>query len=178
VLTDIHLAGRLDGWDLLIALKDDPLLRTIPVLIISASTEANNRALALAGADYLLKPISSEWLMHAIEQRLPSVSGKRVLVVDDDMVFRHQVSAWLATEGIVVEDAANGQEALTYLTHSLPDLLLLDLLLPEIDGFEVLRQLRANRRTMNLPVLIVTGKDLSADEKVDIIRNKLKWVGA
>jgi CheY-like chemotaxis protein len=76
----------------------------------------------------------------------------------------------LATEGIVVEDAANGQEALTYLTHSLPDLLLLDLLLPEIDGFEVLRQLRANRRTMNLPVLIVTGKDLSADEKVYLKR--------
>jgi PAS domain S-box-containing protein len=166
VLTDIHLAGRLDGWDLLVALKDDQVLRSIPVLIIAASEEANVRGLALAGADYLLKPVSPDWLLHAIRQCLPTLPGKCVLVVDDDAAFCRQVGAWLASEGVVVEEGANGREALAHMARRIPDLLLLDLLMPEMDGFEVLRQLRVDRRTVNLPVLVVTGKDLLAEEKI------------
>jgi PAS domain S-box-containing protein len=168
VLTDIHLAGRMDGWELLVALKDDPLLRSIPVLIISTSAEANVHGLALAGADYLLKPVSRKWLVQAVRQRLPSLSGKRVLVVDDDTDFRYQVARPLAKEGLQVEEAKDGREALLRMKARMPDLLVLDLLMPEMDGFEVLRQLRTDKRAMNLPVLVVTGKDLSPDEKTYI----------
>ena len=169
VLTDVYLAGRMDGWDLLIALKDDPILRSIPVMVISAGQEANVRGLALGGADYLLKPVSRQWLLQAIRQRLSSLSGKRVLVVDDDKVLRRQlVEALSAEEDIEVEEAANGPEALARIEQCTPDLLLLDLLMPEMDGFEVLRQLRAGKHAMNLAVLVVTGKDLLPSEKAYI----------
>jgi CheY-like chemotaxis protein len=171
VLTDIHLAGRLDGWDLLIALKSDPGLRAIPVLIISASEQTNTRGLALAGADYLLKPVSPQWLRQAVRQRLPSLSNKRVLVVDDEADFRLYVRECLASVGDVeVEEATNGREALAYLAQGMPDLLLLDLAMPELDGFAVLEQLRANKRAANLPVLVVTSKDLLPDQKACIKR--------
>ena len=142
------------------------------MLIISASAEANRRGLALGGADYLLKPVTREALLHAIRRRLPSRPGTTVLVADDDAVFRRQVGATLATAGeIRVVEAANGREALAYLTQHMPDVLVLDLIMPDIDGFEVLRRLRADRRAMNLPVLVVTGKDLDAREKASLKRN-------
>ncbi len=173
VLVDIHLAGQRDGWDVLVALKSDPMLHAIPVLIISVSENANERGLALAGADYLLKPVSPDWLRQAVRQRLSSLSGKRILVVDDEADFRRYVAHCLATEGdIQVDEAANSQEALAYLAQHMPDLLLLDLRTPEVDGFEVLRRLRADKQAMNLPVLVVTGKDLTADEK-EYIRQRL-----
>jgi signal transduction histidine kinase/DNA-binding response OmpR family regulator/HAMP domain-containing protein len=172
LLVDLELAGTMDGWDLLVALKSDPACHTLPVLIISASAEANRRGLALGGADYLLKPVTREALLHAIRRRLPSRPGNTVLVADDDAVFRRQVGASLAAAGeIRVVEAANGREALAYLTQHMPDVLVLDLLMPDIDGFEVLRQLRADRRAMNLPVLVVTGKDLDAREKASLKHN-------
>jgi len=171
LLVDLKLAGAMDGWDLLVALKSDPAWQALPVLIISASAEANSRGLALGGADYLLKPVAQEALLHAIRRRLPFGAGKTVLVVDDDAVFRDQVGASLAAVGDVqVVEAANGREALAYLAQHMPDLLMLDLLMPDIDGFEVLRQLRADRRAMNLPVLVVTGKDLHTSEKAALKR--------
>src|SRR3989449_4232860 len=173
VLTDIHLGGRMDGWDLLVELKSDPTLRPIPVLIISVSEETNTRGLALAGTDYLLKPVAPQWLRQAVQQRLPSLSSGRVLVVDDDAVFRHYVTKCLAAVGdIQVDEAANGREALVRMEQHWPDVLLLDLLTPEVDGFEMLLRLRADKRAMNLPVLVVTGKDLTPDEKA-YIRHRL-----
>jgi len=82
------------------------------VLIISASAEANRRGLALGGADYLLKPVTREALLHAIRRRLPSRPGTTVLVADDDAVFRRQVGATLATAGEirVVEASQAGAE--------------------------------------------------------------------
>jgi CheY-like chemotaxis protein len=172
LLVDLQLAGAMDGWDLLVALKSDPAWKALPVMIISASAEANIRGLALGGADYLLKPVSREELLHAVQRRLPSRHGNTVLVVDDDAVFRGQVGAYLAGAGdIRVVEATNGREALVYLAQHMPDLLVLDLLMPDIDGFEVLRQLRVDKRAMNLPVLVVSGKDLHASEKAALKRN-------
>jgi PAS domain S-box-containing protein len=171
LLVDIHLAGRMDGWDLLVALKSDPILQAIPIVIITTSDVANLRGLALAGADYLPRPFTSEGLMQAIRRHLPSLAGKHVLVADDDAAFRHQVVELLAAvEDLQVSEAANGLEALTHVAQRVPDLLLLDLLMPEMDGFEVLHQLRADKRAMNLPVLVVTGKDLIPTEKAHIKR--------
>lgn len=172
LLVDLHLAGAMDGWDLLVALKSDPAWHALPVLIISASAEANRRGLALGGVDYLLKPVTREALLHAVRRRLPARPGTTVLVADDDVVFRGQVRAYLAAAGgIRVVEAANGREALGYLAQQMPDVLVLDLLMPDVDGFEVLRQLRADRRAMNLPVLVVTGKDLHAEEKAALKRH-------
>ncbi len=171
LLVDIHLAGEMDGWDLLVALKSDPIVRAIPIILITTSEEPNLRGLALAGADYLPRPVSTEGLMQAIRRQLPSVSGRRILVADDDDVFRRQVVVLLAAEpDIQVVEASNGHEVLRQVAERMPDLLLLDLLMPEMDGFEVLQRLRADKRAMNLPVLVVTGKDLLPAEKAYIKR--------
>jgi PAS domain S-box-containing protein len=171
LLLDVHLAGQMDGWDLLVALKSDPVLQAIPIVIITTSEEANLRGLALAGADYLPRPFTPEGLMQAIRRHLPSLAGKRVLVADDDAAFRRQVVELLAAvENLQVAEAANGREVLSHVARRMPDLLLLDLLMPEMDGFEVLHQLRADKRAMNLPVLVVTGKDLVPAEKAHIKR--------
>jgi CheY-like chemotaxis protein len=169
LLVDIHLAGDMDGWDLLVALKSDPVLQASPIILITTSEEANLRGLALAGADYLPRPVSAEGLRQAIRRQLPSFAGKRVLVADDDSAFRRQVVELLTAEpGIQVMEATNGREVLRHVARRMPDLLLLDLLMPDMDGFEVLHRLRADKRAMNLPVLVVTGKDLLPDEKAHI----------
>jgi PAS domain S-box-containing protein len=177
LLLDIHLAGRMDGWDVLVALKSDPVLQAIPIVIITTSDEPNLRGLALAGADYLPRPFAPEGLMQAIRRHLPSLSGKRVLVADDDAAFRRQVIELLtAVDDLEVIEAANGREVLAHVAWHMPDLLLLDLLMPEMDGFEVLHQLRTDKRAMNLPVLVVTGKDLLPNEKAHIKRKMASLV--
>ena len=176
LLVDIHLAGDMDGWELLVALKSDAVLQALPIILITTSEEPNLRGLALAGADYLPRPVSAEGLKQAIRRQLPSLSGKRVLVADDDDAFRRQVVELLATEDIQVLEAANGREVLSHVAQQMPDLLLLDLLMPEMDGFEVLHRLRADKRAMNLPVLVVTGKDLLPAEKAHIKRKMASLV--
>jgi CheY-like chemotaxis protein/anti-sigma regulatory factor (Ser/Thr protein kinase) len=177
LLVDIHLAGGMDGWDLLVALKSDPVLQAIPIILITTSAEANLRGLALAGADYLPRPVSADGLRQAIQRQLPSLSGKRVLVADDDQAFRRQVVELLAAEpNIQVAEASHGREVLRQVAQRVPDLLLLDLLMPDMDGFEVLHRLRADKRALNLPVLVVTSKDLLPDEKAHIKRKMASLV--
>jgi CheY-like chemotaxis protein len=152
-------------------MKSDPALRSIPVLIISASDAVNRRGLAVAGADYVVKPVARPWLVEAVKEELGSLRGKRILVADDDPKFRAQVRAFLGEEGVCeIVEAGGGSEALASIATRTPDLLLLDLLMPDIDGFEVLRRLRVDRRAVNLPVLVVTSKDLSLEEKAYVKR--------
>jgi CheY-like chemotaxis protein len=170
-LVDIHLGGRMDGWDLLVSVKSDADLRALPILIISASDTINARGLAVGGVDYLLKPISAAWLLQAVHRQLPSLEGKQVLLADDDEAFRRQVRECLLAESDVqLTEAVNGQEALGCMAKRMPDLLLLDLLMPDVDGFEVLNRLRADKRAVNLPVLVVTGKELSPEDKAYLKR--------
>jgi PAS domain S-box-containing protein len=177
LLVDVHLSGDMDGWDLLVGLKSDPVLQAIPIILIATSEEANLRGLALAGADYLPRPVSAQGLRQAIQRQLPWLSGKRVLVADHDRAFRCQVLELLAAEADVqVAEATTGREVLSQVAQQVPDLLLLDLLIPEIDAFEVLHQLRADKRAMNLAVLVVTSKELLPDEKAYLKRKMASLV--
>jgi len=171
VVLDLHLAGALDGWDVLAALKSERALRAMPVLMLSGSDAIDQRGLALAGADYLMKPVSADWLRQSILVRLGSSGTRRVLVVDDDPAFCRQTVEVLATlSGLEIVAAGNGTEALERIGEQMPDLLVLDLLMPDIDGFEVLRRLRRDRRAANLAVLVVTGKELSRQDKARLKR--------
>lgn len=168
VILDIHLAGPMDGWDFLIALKSktNPRLLLMPVLVITLSVEPNLRGLAFKGAGYLFKPLVSENLIQTVQCYLPRLDGKTLLVVDDDPTFRQQVIETLRLRGKVqFLEARNGREALEQIEQQMPDLLILDLMMPEMDGFEVLRQLRSNREALNLSVIVVTGVNLSVEEK-------------
>ncbi|MFB2892142.1 response regulator [Aerosakkonemataceae cyanobacterium BLCC-F50] len=170
IFLDILLPGKLDGWDFLIAIKSTRHLISVPVWIVTI-TEPNIRGLALRGADYLAKPIAPDLLLQMVKYYLPQPSGKSILIADDDKNSRQQIQEYLsAIPNLDFCEATNGKEALEKIKQQMPDLLILDLLMPEVDGFEVLRQLRTNKQALNLPVLVVTGAQLSPEEKAYIQR--------
>lgn len=170
IFLDILLPGKIDGWDFLIAIKSSRQLISVPVWIITI-TEPNIRGLALRGADYLSKPIAPDLLLQMVKYYLPHPAGKSILIADDDDNFRQQIQEYLSTiPNLNFCEATNGKEALEQIKQQMPDLLILDLLMPEVDGFEVIRQLRTDKQALNLPVLVVTGVELSPEEKAYIQR--------
>jgi CheY-like chemotaxis protein len=156
ITLDVMMPG-MDGWAVLTALKADPEVRDIPVVMI---TIVDDRGLGFAlGADeYLTKPIDRERLLRVLERfrRDPTV-----LVVDDDAEFRQLLVRTLAGAGYVAIEAGNGVEALDQVRREAPGLILLDLMMPQMDGFEVVRQLRASPATHDVPVLVMTSLDLT-----------------
>ncbi|MBD2071019.1 response regulator [Leptolyngbya sp. FACHB-671] len=165
IFLDILLAGEMDGWDFLVAIKGDRQLASLPVMVITM-TEPNTKGLVFKGAEYLPKTAAPEMLQQAVEHYLPQSSSKVLLVVDDDPNFRQQVIDSLdETADVHFIEAENGKQALEYIQQQLPDLLILDLLMPQINGFEVLQFLRSDRNTLTLPVLVMTGADLTSAEK-------------
>lgn len=177
ILLDIYLRGALCGWDLLARLKSDPELHEIPVVIVTIS-EPNVRGLALGGAEYISKSAEPEVLRAVIRRHLEGTTGRQVLIVEDDPLFRRRVAEIVAAEGdFHLAEAEDGDQALALMAKSMPDLLLLDLLMPRVDGFEVLRRLRGDSRAVNLQVLVVTARDLSLEERLYIRRNMASLVG-
>lgn len=171
LLLDIHLAGVMDGWDLLVALKQETALQHILVIVMVGS-DPNVHGLAMGGADYILKSCTREALAQAVQRQLPELKGRHILVADDDAAFRGRLTHYLRSQRAVVEEAANGTEAMRSLGTRIPDLLILDLLMPGLDGFEVLRRLRHDRRAVHLRALVVTAKSLLPAEK-DYLERKL-----
>jgi CheY-like chemotaxis protein len=170
IFLDILLPGNMDGWDFLIAIKSTRQLISVPVWILTI-TEPNIRGLALRGADYLSKPIAPDLLLQMVKYYLPQPSGKNILIVDDEENSRQQIKEYLsAIPNLCFWEATNGKQALEQIKQQMPDLLILDLLMPEVDGFEVIRQLRTDKQALNLPVLVVTGVQLSPEEKAYIQR--------
>jgi CheY-like chemotaxis protein len=112
----------------------------------------------------MVKPVDRERLATTLK-RLCSSAGRRVLVVDDDKFVRDDVQRSLEREGWQVTQAENGQIALTHLAQSRPDIIVLDLMMPEMDGFEFLAALRERPEWHDIPVLVVTARDLTAEDR-------------
>ncbi|PTL80035.1 response regulator [Vitiosangium sp. GDMCC 1.1324] len=162
IVLDIYLP-RLDGWSVLSALKSEPDLARIPVIIISVE-EQRARGFSLGACDYLVKPIEPEHLVEVVRRSIGTVTGAgEVLVVDDDASTRELVSRSLRRAGFSTSEAHSGEDALLKARVSPPTLVVLDLMMPNLDGFEVLRRLRAEK--LNVPVVVLTGKTLSAEEQ-------------
>jgi len=164
ILLDIHLAGQMDGWDLLLRVKQDIETWAIPIIVISVS-ENKRMGVALGVRDYLIKPFEMSRLLEAVRGVLGVGRAQRILVADDDPVFRLNIAESLRAGGFQVEQAKDGQDVLARLTESLPDLLIIDLKMPKLNGFQVLNRLRKWKETLKLPVLVVTGATLSQSEK-------------
>jgi CheY-like chemotaxis protein len=153
---------RMDGWQLIKELKADAQLRNIPILVVSIV--ANEQAGKILGAvDVVEKPLIRENLLAAMSRNLGDGKSK-VLVIDDDPDALRIVTACLAEQGLQTEMAANGREALEVLQRFTPDLIFLDLLMPEMDGITFLDHIRADPRHSHLPVVIITAQQLSASE--------------
>jgi len=160
------LLPKIDGWDLLIRLKGEPATRDIPVVIVSI-VEEHGKGFALGAADYLVKPVSREEMLQAL-QRLGLTRPRErvtVLTIDDDPLAVELVETVLTAEGFRVLKAHGGVEGLAVARQELPALLILDLLMPDLDGFAVLEQLRADPATAAIPIIILTGQSLTTHEK-------------
>jgi signal transduction histidine kinase/DNA-binding response OmpR family regulator len=165
ITLDVQMPGR-DGWSVLQELKADGELAKIPVVMLTILDE-KNRGYALGADDYMMKPIQQEELRKLIT-KYRSMSAHplqfRVLIVEDDEVTREQWGRMLRGEGCQVSEAENGRIALKSLTTIPPDLILLDLIMPEMDGFEFLLELRKQPAFKAVPVVVVTAATLSEED--------------
>ena len=162
ILLDVAMPG-MDGWSVLSALKADPALADIPVVMVTFVTE---RALAssLGASEYVVKPVDWDRLRHVMEQFRQADDG-RVLIVDDEADTRHLTRQALERNGWTVVEAANGEEALGLIAHSIPHVVLLDLNMPVMDGFEFLTRMRAHPGCETVPVMVLTARDLNAEDR-------------
>ncbi|HEX3051719.1 MAG TPA: response regulator [Aggregatilineaceae bacterium] len=164
ITLDLMMPG-MDGWTVLRALKDEPDTRDIPVVIVSI---IDNRplALGLGAADALSKPLDAMKLLDTIDRALAEARGdKPVLVVDNNSDDLDVVCSTLSHRGYEVQCIDTGAQALVWLKNNVPCLILLDLMLPDVSGFDVLAQVRRDERLAYIPVVVITGKHLSDTEQ-------------
>ncbi len=172
IVLDVRMPD-MDGFDTLTALKSDPDTADIPVVFLSM-VDDRSRGVALGATDYLLKPVRRETLLKAVEPYL-TVSGSTALVVDDDADARTVAERLLSGQGWTVRTAANGREALEQLAESRPDVVLLDLMMPEMDGFAVIEHLRSSPTLADLPLVVLTAAPLTPRER-DELRRGVQFV--
>src|SRR5215475_12521907 len=154
----------LDGWSVLAALRQDAELADIPVIMITIVDE-HRRGIALGAAGYLTKPIDRERLHRLVNRFRAQVPPTRVLLVEDDAVQRERMLGWLEGPQWTVREAENGREALKRIQESKPDVILLDLMMPEMDGFAVVAALQKETGWQDIPVIVITSLDLDAKDR-------------
>ena len=163
ILLDI-LLPKIDGWEFLKRIKADPELEGTEVIVVSALDE-RGQGLTLGAVDYLVKPVDHEGLLQALRRAVALPSKASVLVIDDDPTALELATTILEPAGFRVLTAQSGGDGLTLARTHRPDVIILDLVMPEPDGFSVLEQLSDERTTVDIPVLIVTAKPLTLDDK-------------
>ena len=164
VITLDVLMHEMDGWSVLQAIRADPALADIPVVMLSILDE-KQRGFALGASAYLTKPVDRARLAAALEPFKSKNATQRALVVEDDEATRELMRRLLVGEGWNVGIARNGRDALAWLAAEKPHLILLDLLMPEMDGFEFLAKLRETPEFGAIPVVIVTAADLTEEQR-------------
>lgn len=161
IILDI-LMPDMDGWTVLKELKQHPALAAIPVVLLTM-TDDKETGFALGASAFINKPIENDQLLEAIQHHKASADGRHALVVEDDPHQRDLVMRMLEKEGWEAEFVVNGAEALEAVAARQPAIILLDLLMAEMDGFEFLTHLRANPDWKTIPVVVITSMDLTSD---------------
>jgi len=171
IVLDIMLKGE-DAWTWLTELKRSPSLGDIPVAVVT-TLEDEGKAMALGADAYCCKPVDRQRLVELVTRLAAPESVKRVLVADDEEIFRYVLRQHLLAGRHVISEATSGEETLRLAQSERPDLICLDLTMPDIDGTEVLRRLRADPGTRDIPVVVVTATPLD-----DAIRRRLDELSA
>jgi CheY-like chemotaxis protein len=154
----------LDGWSVLAALRQDPEVAEVPVIMITIVDE-HRRGIALGAAGYLTKPIDRERLRRVITRFRAPARPTSVLMVEDDAVQRERMLGLLDGPQWTVREAENGREALRRIQESKPDVILLDLMMPEMDGFAVVAALQKEANWQDIPVIVITARDLDDKDR-------------
>ena len=162
ILLDVRMPN-LNGWEVLSRLKSDPDLANIPVVMVTVEAD-QSLGCALGAVDYLLKPIDYDRLLTLLQPyRLDPTPA--VLIVEDNPDNREMLRRQLAKAGWRVLEAKNGLQALKVMQSDRPRIILLDLMMPEMNGFEFIRELRQRPKWRSLPVIVLTAKDLTIEER-------------
>jgi signal transduction histidine kinase/DNA-binding response OmpR family regulator len=165
ITLDVMMPG-VDGWATLAALKADPELASIPVIMLTI-VDDKNKGYALGAADYMTKPFDREQLTAMLgKYRRSANKHAPALVVEDDEVTRALLVRVLEQEDWVVREAANGIDALEQVTAERPQLILLDLMMPEMDGFEFVQELHKLPGGDTIPVVVITAKDITLEDRL------------
>ena len=177
ILLDVLLQGE-HAWDFLQSLKADPATRDIPVYVITV-VDNRDKALALGADAFNPKPVERAWLMKQLEASVSSHPSHQILVVDDDPTARYLLKVVLSQANCDIAEAGGGLEGLRMARELSPALIVLDLVMDDLSGFEVLEKLSADPATRSIPVVIHTSKDLDKAERarlsaaIDISRKLL-----
>ena len=171
ITLDILLPG-LDGWEVLTRLKHDEATSSIPVVIISV-VDNPELGIALGAVDYFVKPVPAKDLINRLRHFKFAHHGARektqILVVDDERANRDWLTEVLEPAGFGVIPADGGREAIELARTRHPDLVLLDLMMPDVSGFDVVEALRSDKSTLEMPIMVLTAKDLTEADKRQLI---------
>ena len=164
VITLDVMMPETDGWSVLTSLKSNPDTADIPVVMVSI-VENKRLGFSLGAAEYMTKPVDRERLVSVIQSLIGPTDDPSVLVIEDDPDTRNLVCRTLVNQGILVEQAENGRVALQKLEKLTPSLLLLDLMMPEMDGFEFADEFRKHEKWANIPIIVLTAKTLTDEDR-------------
>jgi CheY-like chemotaxis protein len=167
ITLDIMLPGK-DGWEILQEIKSDPAIQDIPVFIVSVM-EDKERAYGLHADDYFVKPVNRVQMLsrirHLTDGRKDRKAVQKILLVDDDATALFLAASFLEREGFFVKKGRNGTEALDLLRSQKFDLVILDLLMPNLSGFDVMEAMRSDPQLREIPIIVITAKDLTSEDR-------------
>ena len=163
ITLDVMMPG-MDGWSVLTSLKAHPETADIPVIMMTM-VDDQNLGYALGAAEYLLKPIDSKKLETILDKFKPAVNSDSIMVVEDDPGVREMLCRQLRAKNWRVVEAENGKEALLKLKNYQPGLILSDLMMPEMDGFELVHRLKQHEQLSSIPIIILTAKSITNQER-------------
>ena len=166
IALDVMMLG-MEGWTVLVNLKSDPELTDIPVIMLTVADD-RNKGFALGACDYMTKPIDRDRLVTMLQRYQSAAPPSKILLVEDDAPMRQMLRQMLEKEGWTVDEAENGRVALQQLAMGNPALILLDLMMPEMDGFEFVSELRKREAWRSTPVVVITAKELTADDRLHL----------
>jgi CheY-like chemotaxis protein len=159
------LMSDMDGWAVLSALKADPVTQNIPVVVLTMFDD-KEMGFTLGATDYMTKPIDRDRLVSVLRRHQPRSSAGDVLVVEDEAAIREMVRRMLEREGWSVREAENAKVGLEAVAEAAPALILLDLMMPVMNGFEFLRELKKVPTWQTIPVIILTAKELTVEDRM------------
>jgi len=154
----------MDGWQVLEELKADPVTRDIPVVMVTM-TDDRSQGYALGATDYLTKPVQRAQLVQLLDRHARLDTERHALVVDDIAENREVLRRGLEQEGWQVSEAENGKLALEQVERQAPSLILLDLMMPVMDGFEFVLQMRRREAFASIPIVVVTAKQITPEDR-------------
>ncbi|WP_299493023.1 DAHL domain-containing protein [Acaryochloris sp. IP29b_bin.137] len=167
IILDV-LMPEVDGWSVLLNLKGNPKLADIPVIMMTM-VDAEKVGFSLGATDFLTKPLQRKRLLELLDKYVGTADHNWMLVIEDDLPSQEMLGRLLEREQWPHKTAGNGKQALEILgTHGVPDLIFLDLMMPEMDGFEFLKVLRQKPEWQSIPVIVISAKDLTASERLEL----------